>query len=287
MKGSSLASVGLVGTMILISTGTTTRAQDLDEVEERPVAQQNVFELHESNFEQWVFGTAGRANSARDQLDSLLMLSVGEVERSCNLSEAQRKKLLLAGHGDIKHFMDRVAEARRVFDLLRRDQNNINEIYQETVPLSTTLRAGLFGSDSFFSKTIGTTLEPEQEARYRKSILEKNQFRYRAKVRLAINNLDNAIGFSGEERQRLTDLVLEETKPPIKPAGQYETQVVLLKIARIPEAKIRPIFDEARWKLLIPQFQQARGMEAFLKTQGFLDEPEPAATFKPIETKKD
>ncbi len=286
MKGSFFASLYAVGVAAMLATSSTTLAQDLDEKEEVPVVQ-NVFELHESNFDQWVFGQAGRANSAKEQLDSLLMLSVGEVERACNLSEAQKKKLLLAGHGDIKHFMDRVAEARRVFDLLRRDQNNINEIYQETVPLSATLKAGLFGTDSFFHKTIGATLDPDQAARYRKSILEKNQFRYRAKVRLAINNLDNAIGFSGEERQRLTDLVLEQTKPPEKPAGQYETQVVLLKIARIPEAKIRPIFDEARWKLLKVQFQQARAFEQFLQGQGFLDDPEPAATFKPANTKRD
>jgi hypothetical protein len=276
VKRSSFTTLCLVAGSVLISTGSAL-AQDLDEQEEKPAAQ-NVFELHESNFDQWVFGQAGRANSAQDQLDSLLMLSIGEVERACNLSVAQKKKLLLAGHGDIKHFMDRVAEARRVFELLRRDQNNINEIFQETQPLATTLRTGLFGTESFFSKTIATTLEPEQASRYRRSILEKNQFRYRAKVRLAINNLDNAIGFSGEERQRLTDLVLAETRPSEKSAGQYEATVVLLKIAKIPEAKLRLIFDEARCRLLNAQFQQAKGMEMFLRGQGFLDDPEPAAT---------
>jgi hypothetical protein len=276
MKRSSFTSLFMIASAVLISTATTS-AQDLDEKEEVPAAV-NVFELHESNFDQWVFGQAGRANSARDQLDSLLMLSVGEVERACNLSEAQKKKLMLAGHGDVKHFMDRVAEARRVFEALRHDQNNINEIFQETQPLATTLRSGLFGNDSFFYKTIATTLEPDQAARYRKSILEKNQYRYRAKVRLAINNLDNAIGFSGEERQRLLDLILQETTASEKSAGQYEATVVLLKIAKIPEAKLRPLFDDARWKLLNAQFQQARAMEVFLRTQGLLDEPEPAAT---------
>ena len=68
---------------------------------------------------------------------------VDEVQRSCELSDAQKKKLLLAGNGDIKHFQDRVAEARRVFEKYRHDQNSMQLIFQETQPLAAKLRAGL------------------------------------------------------------------------------------------------------------------------------------------------
>ena len=264
----------------LVAAGAVARAQDLDEREERP-AVQNAFELDESNFHVWIFGNGRRNASAREHLDSLLMLSVAEVERSCPLSEAQKRKLLLAGHGDIKRFLDRVAEARKVFDRLRRDQNNINEIFRETQPLAAALAAGLFGEGSFFAKTLGTTLNPEQAARYRGALREKVQFRYRAKIALALADLDAVVGFTTEQYRRLVDVILEETTPPAKPAGQYETSVVLLKIARLPEAKVRPIFDDVRWKTLSRQLQQARGMEQFLQANGYLDATEPARAAQP------
>ena len=68
-------------------------------------------------FDSWVFGNIGSANAgvARNKLDSLLTLSVEDLERSCGLTPVQKKKLLLAGHGDIKRFFDRVDEVREIF----------------------------------------------------------------------------------------------------------------------------------------------------------------------------
>jgi hypothetical protein len=250
-------------------------AQDIDVFDDHePVAAQNVVvnEIHESNFDIWVFGNNRNNLSARDRLESLLMLNVDEVERSCGLSAVQKKKLLLAGHGDLKHFLDRVDEARKVFHQLKRDQSRINEVFQMTQPLAATLRTGLFGDDSFFAKTLRSTLEPEQASRYREVLRERTQFRYQAKVNLAVTNLDSTVGLTADQRRRLVELTLKETTPFEKPAGQYEGQVVLLKMSRIPEDRIRPIFDDTRWRLLSRQLQQAKGMEPFLKANGFLGE---------------
>ena len=257
----------------LVLAGTIAQAQDLDEVEVQPAVPTG-FELHESIFEQWIYGNnAARGLSGREHLDSLLMLNLNQVEQSCKLSEAQKKKLLLAGRGDIKHFLDRVAEARKVFDRFRLDQNKVGEIVQETQPLAATLNAGLFGQGSFFAKTVGATLTPEQANHFKESIRERNRFRYRAKVRLAVTNLDNALGLTADQRQRLIDLVLQETTPPEKPVpnGQYESYVVLYKISQVPEAKVRSILDNAQWQALNQQLQQARGMEQFLRSNGYLD----------------
>ncbi len=44
------------------------------------------------------------------------MLAVADIDRACLLSTAQRDKLRLAGGGDVKRFMDQVAEVRRVYE---------------------------------------------------------------------------------------------------------------------------------------------------------------------------
>jgi hypothetical protein len=261
--------------ILLVAIGPTARGQDLDEPDDPPVVQNAA--IDESNFDRWVFGNVGGNDlTARDRLGSLLTLSIDEADRACKLTEPQKKKLRLAGHGDLKRFLERVEEARRVFRQLNHDQNNINQIYQETVPLSATLRTGLFGDDSFFGKTLRTTLDPEQSARYRESLDEKLRFRYRAKVGLAVANLDAAVGFTAEQRRRLIELTLQETKPPVRAAANYENYLILYKISRLPEDKIKPLFDDARWRDLNRQLTQSRNMEQFLKANGYLDEDEPS-----------
>ena len=55
----------------------------------------------------------------------------------------------------------------------------------------------------------------------------------------------------------------------------------MLQTARLPEAKLKPIFDAPQWRLLSRQFAQGRAMEHWLKTNGVLalgeNEGEPAA----------
>ena len=259
------------------------RSQDLGETEAevQPADVANRFVLDEANFNQWVFGNVSPKNlSTEERFKALLAVTVADVERSCPLSESRKRKLLLAGRGDIKRFTDRVADARAMFDRLKNDQNNINAIFQETQPLAALLANGLFGEGSLYAKTLATTLEPEQAARYRESVREKQRFRYKAKVALALARLDDAVGFTAEQNRRFHALILEETAPLEKPAGAMESNLVLLKIARIPESKIRPIFDDAQWQALGRQLQKARALEPMLRDNGLLDPTEPAKADK-------
>jgi hypothetical protein len=66
-------------------------------------------------------------------------------------------------------------------------------------------------------------------------------------------------------------MILEETTPPRRVGGPYESEVVLVKIANLPEAKFRQIVDEPQWKTLGPIFEKFRGMEPTLRANGHLD----------------
>jgi hypothetical protein len=71
-------------------------------------------------------------------------------------------------------------------------------------------------------------------------------------------------------------MLFEEIKPLSKPAGQYETQVLILKMGKVSEAKFREILNDAQYKALRRQIQQNQGLEAFFKQNGFLEEDPPA-----------
>jgi len=210
-----------VAVQIQAPGGVTEAAADPDEEDEAvengvPQPVQPMFVLNDDQFDQWVFGGPRNSGAGRNKLDTLLTLQVDDVSRACGLSELQKKKLLLAGHGDIKRFFDRVDEKRRKFDKVKNDQNKIGEIYQELQPLQMALNSGLFSEGSIFSKTLKKVLAHEQVSRYEAIAREKRLFRYRAKVELMVASLDQTVGFSDDQRRALVALVLRETELPSK-----------------------------------------------------------------------
>ena len=257
-----------------LGSGRTCWSQAVDvEVEEEAEvavqANQAVFMMTDDQFDQWVFGGPRNSRAGRNKLDSLLTLQVDDVARLCTLSEAQKKKLLLAGRGDIKRFFDMVEEKRKKFEKVKQDQNKVGEIYQELVPLQAMLNSGLFSDGSIYAKTIRKVLSEEDDARYQKLIEDKNRFRYRAKVELVVAQLDQSVGFRDEQRRKFVELIVNETRPPAR-FGQYDYYLVMYQADQIDEAKLKPLFEDRQWAMVKRQLNQSRGMEQFLRNQGLL-----------------
>ena len=248
----------------------------------------------DETFDQWVFGSRTPA-AARTRLNSLLTLQIEDVDRTCSLTPEQKTKLELAGKGDVKHLYDRVAEKKRKFQAVKNDQNKIGNIFQEIQPLQSSFNSGPFDEGSIFFKAITNTLEGAQKTKYEDVLSNKRLFRYRAKVDLTVAFLDNAVGFKADQRKKLSEILLAETKPPRR-YGQYDYYVVMWQAAHLPEAKLKPLFDETQWKLLNRQLIQAKGMGQFLKQNGYADDMpgdaapkalEANAAVEKVEVKKD
>ena len=249
---------------------TVVRAQDEEDEAAAAMQVQANFEVGEENFDQWVFGNQRNAAGGRKRLETQLKLQSDEVERACKLTEAQKKKLQLAGRGDIKRFYDRVEEVRKKFLLVRKDQQKFQEIWQDIQPLQMTLNSGLFDDQSFFHKTLRRTLNAEQAEHYELAEHQRRTFRYRAKVELVVATLENGLPLRDEQRRKLIQLILDETKPPRK-FGQYDYYMVMLQVSKLPENKLKPLFDNAQWKVLNQQFNQVKGLgEEFFKQNGGL-----------------
>lgn len=244
------------------------QAEVLDDAVEELVAQP-VFMFADENFDQWLYRDLQNTAGARSRLDALLLLRIEDVVQACRLTEVQRQKLQLAGRGDIKRFFDRIEELRRKFQLVKTDQNRVGEILQEIQPLQVVFQTGPFGDASIFTKTLKTTLTSGQVISYETAGRERRAFRYQACVELLVTKLDEALVLRAEERRQFEWLLLDETRPPAR-FSPYDQQVVLLQAARIPEEKLKKLFDERQWALLGRQFAKAREIEPFLKSNGFL-----------------
>jgi hypothetical protein len=249
------------------------RAQD-DEPEENPqgpLQPQVDPMLYERQLESWVFANFGGARAARSRLESTLSQRVEDVERACGLSAAQKKKLEVAGRGEIKRFFDRVEETRRKIRNLQGPWDNVrvNAIWHEAQPLQQALAVTWFDEQSLFCKALHHTLSAEQTSRYEQEIRDRAVFHYRATISWAAVMLAWNLGWSDDQRQRFEKLLIEETRAP-KKFHPHEYNVLMYLASRIPEAKIKPIFDELQWRLLRPQLMQAKNLENWLKNGGFV-----------------
>jgi hypothetical protein len=229
-------------------------------------------QIPEAQFDHWVFGGGARnASQGRERIESLLTLHMESVDRACGLSDDQKRKLQLAGRGDIKRFFASVEEVRTKFREARNDQHRFNQIWQDVQPLQTKVNSGFFDDVSLFYKVLKRTLGPEQSAKYERQELERRKFRYETKIGLAIAILENGMPLRDQQRQRFMNVLVKETQPP-KRFGQahYDYYVVMLHAAKLPEGKLKPIFDDAQWRALSQQFTQAKAMEPTLRSSGII-----------------
>jgi hypothetical protein len=234
----------------------------------RIVPQMAVPQFSPEQIDQWVFNRWGGADGAKSRLEANLALRIDDFDRACELTELQKKKITLAGLGDIKRYYDRVDELKRRYGG-GTNQGQFNNIWQEMQPLQIELTNGLFGDDSLFVKTVKSTLSSDQLQRQDDLMRRRLAARRRASVDLFVVQIDKALGLSATQRERLTELLVGETPPPAK-YGQADYWYLMYQMTRLPESKITKILDEPQWRLLGRQFMQARGMEPWLRSNGII-----------------
>jgi len=177
---------------------------------------------------------------------------------------------LLAGRGDIKRFFDHLGKIKIKAGPAPITDVQFQTIWREIQSLQAEYHAGIFGQGSIFAKTIKTTLGPEQIALHENIVRDRIVYRYWARVDVAMERLNNLVGFTQDQHERLVKLLAAETRPP-KSLGNNEYWAVLYLLSTLPEAKVKPIFDDVQYRYLKRHLDAARGLGgAWLKQTGFV-----------------
>jgi hypothetical protein len=230
----------------------------------------------DDQIERWVFQTYGNASASRRELASQLTMQIVDIHRACSLSDAQKKKLQMAGRGDIKRFFDRYQQLVRKSQVIEQNEQNLREMQHEINHLRISLQAGLFDEHSLLVKSLPNALTSDQFARYDTMARERHAARHSQSVQRAITALQRGIRLREEQRRELTTLITNETKPPRR-SGPYEAYVLLLHLSRLPEEKLKPLFDEDQWKIVSQQLARYGQMEPMLRQEGALPAEEDEA----------
>lgn len=242
----------------------------------------------DDQFERYVFQQDQSAQRARQKFDSMLTSRVDELERTCELTLTQMRKLQLMGQGDIKRFFDNYERAKARFKAVNNDVNRLQEIQPDLAPLRVALQSGPFTDDSLLCKSLHTTLTEEQFTKYDRFAAERRAFRHRANVELAISMIEQAMPLRERQRRELIALVEKETSPP-KKGGQYEAYLILNQMGHLPEAKLKAILSDTQKLVLDRQIATFAANIVNLRQSGMIaDEdiafpvPAPAAPLPAI-----
>lgn len=265
--------LGLLATagMVLLSGlhGRAARGQDDWDVGEKVVNQPNAQGMMAlPDFDQWALG-----GKNRDQIERLvksqLALQITSVTRACELSDAQREKLQLAGEGDLTRLFRAIEQLREKFRDVGQDREKFNNVINEASKLQMKLQSDVYDESSLFQKVLRQTLNREQSERYEQQERERRKFRYEAKIEVALSNLENGIPLLAGQRQQLAKLVLDETELP-KKFGQYDFYLVLFQMSKLDDAKLKPILDDSQRQSLKKAVNRYQGMERTLREMGYL-----------------
>ena len=205
----------------------------------------------------------------REQFESALKSRLEKLDRRYGLSDGQRKKLMLAGHVEIKRHLDRLEELERKLSVLRDDADEYIKVLEEISRLDHVKSPDLFGEGSFFTKVLGSTLTKEQTTRYLALEQRLGAEHHRAALQWVLATWDETLGLNASQHERLQVLLTERTRPPRR-FGTEDYFGVLWQVSRLPEPQWKSILREDQWAKLQPQIARARQMEAMLRQKGYL-----------------
>lgn len=275
----------LIGAVAAVLTGPSAVGQEQNAGNRAPVLAQ-AFAPKLMSIDQLIFSFSVEPDTdkplGRKVLEMQLAVRLRELEQACGLTAGQKQKLTLAAQGDIKQFLERVQQVHAKFQPdLTPDKpvpmEKVQDVLKEIQPLLPIARTGIFGPDSLFRKLLPKVLTAEQAARYQQLHDERRAFRFRASILMALNELDAVAPLREAQRERLLDLLQQEIKPP-REFGWHDYEMVACQMAAMPEAKLKPLFDDMQWRHLTQLFTSVRPMEAALKDVGEWPEETPAGS---------
>lgn len=247
------------------------------------MADENDITISENQVDQWIFRNSSTTNSPKGKLDDALQTHISLIANTVGLTDEQRKRLELAGKGDIARFWSLVVRLKQKYPGGRMSQEKFNQMWQEVQPLTTRFAAGLHGRYSLFEKMLPGILSESQLQAYTAEEKARRVRHFRAKVEATVQILDQRVPMTDAQRKKFIELTVTKTEPPLA-FGQNDFYLILWRMSQIPEADLRPVFDEEEWKVLNVQLDQVRGMRQWVEQmEGKIEEdpnnPAPAVAF--------
>ena len=215
-------------------------------------------------FQSWVFGGVSSA-SARKQLENALAQKIALIKTQCEVTDEQIAKLELAQRGDIVRFFQQVDEVRHSLGAQRPDRGNMAEITKAIGPVQQRWNAGVIGTDSLFFSILQSILDDKQKEALRLEGKRRLEERYRFHAMSMIKMIEHSIPLTDKQRQRLLELVMEQTMK-VHLDAHFEQYISLQAATKLSDETLGSFMDttqldtfrqlQKHWETNIPFLNQ-------------------------------
>jgi hypothetical protein len=253
--------------VMILALAPNGQAQDdlLPEPAEAPQAELRVIEPPAavpepvSPFDLWAFAPYGSERTMRNYLEAQLSRRLSDLDRLYGLSNSQKKKLRLAGEGEIKRAFDAAAEMRQRYEAVGNDAEKLQALFVELEPEQRVLFKDLFGERSFLEKVVCKSLVGEQLAKREVVLRERALAHARECVDVLIIHETQGLGLSDRQRRELAELFHSDPGAPRDgKAPRPSFDEVIRRMSAFPESRLKAIFDERQWRVVSRRIEGAR-----------------------------
>jgi len=241
-----------------------------EEEEEDPV--QDIF-VRWNTTEAKVFG------ARRFLLKKEFQIELERVNAVCKLEPKQIKKLEIASKGGVKKALKdwkKVTLPRFGINLNGADVDEDREPVEEKVytdssdidsqtmqlasnAYSSNVKEATAANNTFWKKTLKTTLSKEQKEVWEAFVTEQRELRRATMADAAIEKLNFKFGLTPEQKKKFVELVRPEILKAklelVESVGMhYERYLYLYQVSKVSDTKIEKVLTEAQmqqWKLVV------------------------------------
>jgi hypothetical protein len=272
-----LVTIAIVQAMSGIAPFVKAQERDAAEAADLVIERELTDDEFESSVDQVIDAVHNRNSPEGGRLDERLTLKLDWIQAACKISEAQKKKLQIAGRGDIKRFVDEVHALKRQYRQVKADPAELGKVQARLAELQASARADLFGDSSLFLKMLKNTLSAEQAGAYARAVDESRAFAHQAAASQAVQVCDMAVGLNDEQRRRLTGLFELETRQMERKAPTELTRqlLIILETSKLSRAKLKAIFDDRQWIVMSALLKQLEDGERLEIDVGPIEQPVP------------
>ena len=211
-------------------------------------------DFNDVQFERKIFTNDGNAERGASRITRDLKSAIARIDQACQLTDAQKEKLDLAGRADRKRFLDRVEGAR---EFGRKWKVTTRTLQMEMQSLQRQAEDGLLGPDSFFAKTMPFVLTPQQLTACQHSGRE-------AFVESMLTEIETKVELQPSQRESLAKLMREQVQGPVVfwasegSNSDNDIREMRHRFALVAEEKVKPLLNEVQWENLKPMLEYSR-----------------------------
>jgi len=153
------------------------------------------------------------AESEREKRVERMATVIEDIDRVCQLTPDQRKRLKLAAKGAIDRGLDgwRKRMDRWVRDRARGAKGNVEQFLAGvgTVRFGGESRQWEPERQDVWKQAVKETLTEEQREAYKQDVLERYAFKHQAMAQVITADMDRRLRFSGEQRSQVLALLTD------------------------------------------------------------------------------